>query len=449
MIQSYKLNKYKCLNMDDELYLNNLTIISGNNNAGKSAFIKSIMDFMNTNGHIIMNNSCIADFEEKVNQKDINEKITYNVKYKLNKSASAELNIEFSYDETEDDGFISNYELKITLEDELVAYIALSKDTYSEKEYAIESFQMLEVVFGKSITNEVPTKVNVVGEVFFTGYHPIRINFDLNKNQILKDNFKTDNDEPLRCSVAFMYKISNLGNDLKYLGPLRSKPEEYYTIQRNVNNINPNGDNFVGVLKKHINKPVQFYKSLDENEEKTELLLESAVKYWFKFFFGDNEELEINSIKSNLIEILINGHSIKHSGFGFSQILPVIVQSLLISEKSILLLEQPEIHLHPDLEMKLAYFLLCMAKDNKQIIVETHSEHMINQIILENTRSKNDLYSIYFFEKNRTDNTTKIKPIEISDNGTIKNWPEGFFDQYFKFSKELAKIRMEQKNRNA
>lgn len=444
MIKKYKLNNYKCLNMEEDLNLKNLTIISGNNNAGKSAFIKSIMDFMNTNGHIIMNNACIGDFKEKVINKNINEKISYSVKYQLTKSASVELDIEFSYDEKENDGFINKYELKIEFGNKIEAYIILTKDTYSDKEYSIESYQMLEVVFGKSITNDVPIQVNVVGEVFFTGYHPVRINFDLKKNQILQKHFKTENNEPLRCSVAFMYKISNIGNDLKYLGPLRSKPEEYYTINPTINTISPNGDNFVGVLKKYIHKTVSFYKSLNKDEEKTQLCLEEAVKYWFKFFFGENEELEINSIKSNLIEILINGHSIKHSGFGFSQILPVIVQSLLISEKSILLLEQPEIHLHPDLEMKLAYFLLCMAKDNKQIIVETHSEHIINQIILENTRSKNDLYSIYFFEKEKIDDITKIKSIELSDNGTIKNWPNGFFDQYFKFSKELAKIRVEQ-----
>ena len=292
------------------------------------------------------------------------------------------------------------------------------------------------------IIGDAPKTFNGKGKVYFDGYHPIRIDLEVEDNPSLIEFLEVDDKKEIKFLVAHMFAVSaSMQKDIKYIGPIRSKPEEYYTLDKDYSSVGVHGGNFAGILKKYMKNKVTYYKTLEKDTKEESTLLE-AVEFWFKYFFGQSNTLEIDTIKYNLIQIKINGHSIKHSGFGFSQVLPVIIQALLNEQKSILLLEQPEIHLHPELEMKLAYFLLCMAKDDKQIIVETHSEHIVNQLMLESLRTKNKLSTIYFLNREVDESITSFKEVIINKYGGIDNWPEGFFDQYFKFSKELAQLRI-------
>ncbi len=442
MITKYNLKNYKCINTEKDLRLNNLTILAGSNNMGKSAFIKSLLDVLNTNGNNALNSKSIQNYINKVFDHKIENNIDYSITYQLNGNYTINLDIKFSYSKEDKNSFISKYKMEIVGKNEIEASIKLTKEKYEDKEYIIESYLMLESHSIK-VFDDVPHVFNGVGKVFFDGYHPIRVDLLVESNPSLVKYMEIKDEKEIKFSVAHMFAISSsMKRDIKYIGPIRSKPEEYYTLDKDYTSVGVNGGNFAGILKKYENQKVFYFETLDKDSKEESTLME-AVEFWFKYFFGKHTTLEIEPIRYNLVQIKINGHSIKHSGFGFSQVLPVIIQALLNGQKSILLLEQPEIHLHPELEMKLAYFLLCMAKDDKQIIVETHSEHIVNQLILESLRTKNKLSTIYFLSREVGEDITSIDEVVINEYGAIDNWPEGFFDQYFKFSKELTQLRIE------
>ena len=100
-----------------------------------------------------------------------------------------------------------------------------------------------------------------------------------------------------------------------------------------------------------------------------------------------------------------------------------------------LLIEQPEIHLHPKMELQMADFLIHMATTDRNVIVETHSEHIINRlvrrVIEDETRSLYKKIKIYFIEKDKENNCIKsvLNEVPIDDEYGIQMYPIDFFDQ--------------------
>jgi predicted ATPase len=120
-------------------------------------------------------------------------------------------------------------------------------------------------------------------------------------------------------------------------------------------------------------------------------------------------------------------------GFGVSQILPILVECLRTKEAETIILEQPEIHLHPSLQSKLADFFICMAKSGKKLVIETHSEHLINRLCLriaqEESGEVKEILNTLFVSFDEKQKTSVVKPIQINEFGEIQNWPVGFFDE--------------------
>ncbi len=137
--------------------------------------------------------------------------------------------------------------------------------------------------------------------------------------------------------------------------------------------------------------------------------------------------VQIGQQKMNLIDV----------GYGVSQSLPVIVQGVLGSSKQMILLQQPEVHLHPKAQAALGTFFLDLAlNESKQFIVETHSDYLIDRIRREvaNKKINPDTVGILYFEKSGTRN--KVYPIKLDKNGNIKGAPasyrEFFLDEEMK-----------------
>lgn len=118
---------------------------------------------------------------------------------------------------------------------------------------------------------------------------------------------------------------------------------------------------------------------------------------------------------------------------GVSQILPVLVLCLASKPGSIILLEQPELHLHPALQQRLADFFIAMVRSGRQLIVETHSEYMVSRLrrrIVEDPDDELlDLAKVVFAERDRETGLPSYRDVELSPYGAIEEWPAGFFDQ--------------------
>ncbi len=133
-----------------------------------------------------------------------------------------------------------------------------------------------------------------------------------------------------------------------------------------------------------------------------------------------------------------------NTGFGISYSLPIIVSCLLAVKDRILIIENPEAHLHPSAQSKMGYFLGVMANAGVKIIVETHSDHIINGIQIAVAKKAIDNKKVtvnYFSKKDKTEEEIKeageqtsrqqpdVNPIRIKENGELTEWPRGFFDQ--------------------
>jgi predicted ATPase len=121
----------------------------------------------------------------------------------------------------------------------------------------------------------------------------------------------------------------------------------------------------------------------------------------------------------------------KNIGFGISYVLPIIVASLHAPEGSIVIIENPEAHIHPGAQAKLMELICKSAKNGVQFIIETHSDHIINGLLVatkNNIISKEDS-SVYYFDRDEKKHATQAIHLPVLNGGKIQRPPEGFFDQ--------------------
>jgi predicted ATPase len=132
-------------------------------------------------------------------------------------------------------------------------------------------------------------------------------------------------------------------------------------------------------------------------------------------------------------------HRAANVGFGLTYCLPIIVACLGARAGALLLLENPEAHLHPRGQSALGLLLARCAMDGVQIIVETHSDHVLNGIRLAAKRNEisSDGVAVHFFSRNVESGESTITSPVLHSNGRFSEWPDGFFDEWSKALDEL------------
>lgn len=125
-------------------------------------------------------------------------------------------------------------------------------------------------------------------------------------------------------------------------------------------------------------------------------------------------------------------HRPSNVGFGLTYILPIIVACLAAPPGVVLLLENPEAHLHPRGQSALGLLISLCAADGVQIIVETHSDHLLNGIRLAAKRRdiSADNVQVHFFKRDVTTGRTICESPTLLQNGRFSDWPDGFFDEW-------------------
>ena len=224
-------------------------------------------------------------------------------------------------------------------------------------------------------------------------------------------------------SIAFKSLIDRI----TYLGPLREAPAWSYQWQGSQSQtIGPKGENTVTAL----------IASARGSQAHAGLL--SHVTSWLQQLELASE-LNVRAIgeEKRFYEAIVavgSEHmltSLTAVGFGISQVLPVLTLLFLAPRGSIVLIEQPELHLHPSAQAHLADLFLEVAETrNLQLIVESHSEHLLRRIQRriaerEQTFATPENIKAYFCEPGSDGST--IREVEVDEYGQIRNWPENFF----------------------
>ena len=132
-------------------------------------------------------------------------------------------------------------------------------------------------------------------------------------------------------------------------------------------------------------------------------------------------------------------HSPIHTGFGLTQVLPIVVAALSATKDDMILIENPEVHLHPAGQALMGQFMADVARAGIQVLVETHSDHVLNGVrrAVKDKRLTAEEVAIHFF-RTRSDDWPQVLSPTLDDSGNIDDWPEGFFDQFDKDANYFA-----------
>lgn len=224
---------------------------------------------------------------------------------------------------------------------------------------------------------------------------------------------------------------------LTYITAERLAPQEAYVLEdpRLVGVVGPRGEHAVSVLHWGRNERVLDELVLPEVPPTRLRQVENRMRTLFP---GCTLSLEqaprVNAVSLRLrTSDATSFHSPIHTGFGLTQVLPIMVAALSADKGDIVMIENPEIHLHPSGQALMGQFLADVAGAGIQVLVETHSDHVLNGVrrAVKNDRLASELVAIHFFRP-RADDVTQVLSPSLDDSGNIDDWPEGFFDQFDK-----------------
>lgn len=218
-----------------------------------------------------------------------------------------------------------------------------------------------------------------------------------------------------------------------YISADRLGPVEYVKKNNSPESLNVGirGENLINVLAYNGND-IEIPENLCKNKSQGNKLTKQTIE-WLSYIL-DGANLSIRKEKaSSIIELLLNSRTNKkcyrpiNVGFGYSYILPIIVSCLVSKPGDVMVIENPEAHLHPRAQSRISEFFSVIASFGVQIFIESHSEHILNGLRVNILKSKGltsqDL-SIYYWGEDSIP-----QRLEIGSNGKIQNWPLGFFDQ--------------------
>ena len=249
---------------------------------------------------------------------------------------------------------------------------------------------------------------------------------------------------------------------VKYLGPLRDEPKPLYPLAATVDpfDVGLRGEFTAAVLNLHKDRRIRYiqpnalneYTGIDISATAT---LEVAVTEWLQYF-GVAEAVQTTDLGKlgHELKVLQQGvskpHDLTHVGVGVSQVLPILVTCLLAESDTTLVVEQPELHLHPKVQTLLGDFFLSIGLLGKQCIIETHSEYLISRLRYRAAKAPDGVslaskMKMYFVEKQ--DDSAIFREVVVNDYGAIIDWPEGFFDQGQREADIIMRAAVDKKRR--
>ncbi len=239
--------------------------------------------------------------------------------------------------------------------------------------------------------------------------------------------------ESLNNAVSAIEK--HFSANVRYLGPLRRPPDAFGDRgEPDRLDAGAAGENVAAILYTHAHRRV----SVPWQDGKPRLMtLERALQYWLaRLELADSVKVDDMGRFGLGLQVVPQDMGrpvdLTSVGVGVSQVVPLLVQCLLTEPGDLVILEQPELHLHPALQMKVADFLLACACSGRQLIVETHSEYLVNRlrrwVAEDDSDQLRSLVGLLFAQRD-DDRPTTLRASDINPMGGLsEDWPDGFLD---------------------
>jgi len=417
MIIEISLQNFKIFKDKTTFPLRQLNLLTGVNGGGKSTLLQSLLLMRQSIEHderttnIIFNGSCVElgtfmdvknletprkeaiVFEFKVSLNQSNKKWEGEIKYILNPSK---------------------------LEDALATSIA-------------------KIIIKKPESNESQINPITDANIILNNLTPIRIlEYEYDANMFYTDTYNTyDN------AINF--------HKIHYIAADRIGPKPYYekTTLGKFPNVGPRGEHTANILYRFEDELVNDKLYLGKDAK---TLMQQTEEWLKKILGGAKLELKGKDREHTVLNLLFNTEDSEgryrpsNVGFGYTYILPIVVSGLIAKSGEILIVENPEAHLHPKAQSELTKFLALVASCGVQVFIESHSEHVLNAIrvatLQKEINIKNDEVSVLYFQNDKKE---PFVHLEIDEKGKIDNWVDGFFDQQELDLGEIFKLSRKKK----
>lgn len=482
MIKTFRLKNFKAFEDTGEIELKPITVLAGPNSGGKSSVLQSLLLLKQTLETEIP--SVALNLEGRFLQFSGFEELTYG-KPSLGKS---EVSYQFLIETPIPGRVVHRYfpdsdpnELEDTKYYELVSNVEISfrhrahgEDGSAVRPYSFIMESLFKDNIGPALSIRLLGKRYVIKGGGRGQFHPTSQNlrkvrdasFSYFLPAYLIPKMEADEshervEERLTLDAIFRSPLTNLRTELdknlKYLGPLREEPRRAYLHSGSpFPEIGKKGEYAAQILWLEKNNKVRFIKDLQQEPVESNLM-EAVAEIFLSL--GVIEPIDVSSTKRLIYQVLFGiGEApfkkqvtMADVGFGMSQLLPIIVMGLRSPESSILVFEQPEIHLHPKLQSNLADFMLKLAISGKRVLVETHSDYFIHRLrrrIAEDKSDKlRDKISILFVRPPSEGKGAVVEPLHVDKYGVIENWPPDFFPESGDEAEAIIRASLEKRKR--
>lgn len=389
MLSKLEIKNFKCF-LETEIPFNKLTVLAGINGVGKSTIIQSLLLLRQ------VFDTLETGYSEIIKKGDIKSR-TFRQKKPLN------VQLNNAYD------------------------LSLGSSRHVTCAYS-DSSEFTIAPFVANLEKPVKFEFNASKD------SPDQIAKILINSSVVKSYFEMKDYLSIANSTGFYY-----------LQAERIGPRFSYSIS---------SENFLHTGHKGEYTPYAIYKAdvqsliLDENKILPQVpkLFLKQVEAWMNLIVPGVEFQSILKEEVNAVQLGIRkkasatGYLLPNNiGFGISYVLPIIVNGLLANKNTMFIVENPEAHLHPSGQSMIGFFLAKIASADVQVIVETHSEHVINgmrKAVLHDALEHNNV-TVNFFEHKEGEQTPNVRSINLNKKADLDEWPKGFFDQQ---ERDLAEI---------
>lgn len=303
---------------------------------------------------------------------------------------------------------------------------------------------------GPEVIKDVPARLDRVSvEPEFLATGPV-LCVTVEPDDMWDDMLDHKAEETRVWSVDEINRVHNtiydiFGLKVSYLGPLRARPHKMgqADLVSERTHLGERGEYTAATL--HARKDDTICVPLPDGRE-TPMPLGEATNQWLSWFGLADSATAQSARRAVDLSVTPQGTDMSVDltsvGVGVSQVLPVILLCLLSEPADVLILEQPELHLHPALQKRMADFLLTFVGAGRQILVETHSDHLVNQLRTQVASDETDqirkLVKLIFAEQ--ADGITTYRESKINEYGGLsEDWPDGFLDISARSAQDLVR----------
>lgn len=235
--------------------------------------------------------------------------------------------------------------------------------------------------------------------------------------------------------------------EFQYFNAERIGPREFYSFSRDSDNpLGKYGEHAAQYLAQHFDDNIHLANLKHPKEQDSRLFMQinawlSDIRPGTTVQAREFESLDLASLEFKL-DKGPNAFRPTNVGFGLSYTLPILVALLTAQEGTFIILENPEAHLHPAGQAAIGKLLALAASQGVQIVVETHSDHLLNGVRVATKQFdvvQPEHTQILYFTGEHIDNRFQhyILTPKLDKNGKLDFWPEGFFDEY---TKQLSQL---------